>query len=591
MGVGDSDDGTTASDEPIAVPGGTQATTAAPAAPLPPPPGWSGPTPGTPLPPAGYSPNWLPNPGPPTWVPPRQPKPPPKPADVRRSALLIVAAGVVGLVADLGLRGGLVSLGSALTVTAVATGLMVVAPDRTPERWLWATLAVFAAAGLMWRSSPWIVALDWLAALAFLGLASSTRRDHPILGSSLPRLAARGGAPVTTSFFLGPHELLQSVDTIRRRPKQEVGTPSVLRRTAPALARGLLLAVPILLVLGALLASADGVFASFFDVPTPDLGDPMSHFALVGLGALALAAFANWTHRPFETPAPTSRPLGPVETIVVLAGLTILYGLFAFAQVVAAAGGDERIQETTGLTYAEYARTGFFQLLWCAAITIVILLGLRALSRPGSRPQQVAERVLSAATCALTLVVVGAAISRLGLYQDAYGLTMLRLACVTFAWVLGLAFLLLGIRMLQTSPRDWLPVAYLAVVVAALGWWNGSNPETTVVETNLARATATGKLDVDYLDTMSNDAVPAILDGLDGVPTPIAAEVRSRWCDRPSATRPADDLYLRSESTGSSHLEVGADGRVRNRSGWAAFNLSRHNAADALQRCATDYGR
>ena len=591
MGVGDSDDGTTESDGPAFVPGGDHAATTAPTAPLPPPPGGAGPTTGHQPPPTVASSNWLPNPGPPTWVPPRQPKPTPKPADVRRSALLLAVAVVVGLTADLGLRGGLVSLGSALAITALAVGLMVVAPDRPPERWLWATLAVLAAAGLLWRSSPWIVAIDWLAALSFLGLASSTRRGHPILGSSLPRLAARGGAPVTTSFFLGPLELSQSVDTIRRRPKHAVGTPSTLRRTAPALVRGLLIAVPIVLVLGALLASADGVFASFFDVPTPDLGDPMSHLALIGLGALALAAFAHWTHRPFETLAPASRRLGPVETIVVLAGLAVLYGLFAFAQVVASAGGDERIQETTGLTYAEYARTGYFQLLWCAAITIAILLGLRALSRPGSRPQQVAERVLSAATCALTLVVVATAISRLGLYQDAYGLTMLRLASATFAWVLGSAFLLLGIRMLQTSQRDWLPAAYLAIVVLTLGWWNVSNPETTVVETNLAQAATTGKLDVDYLNTMSDDAIPAILGGIDGVPAPVAAQVRGRLCDRPSALRTADDRYERSESTGSSHVEVDAAGRVETPGSWAAFNRSRHTAATALQRCADAYGR
>ena len=33
----------------------------------------------------------------------------------------------------------------------------------------------------------------------------------------------------------------------------------------------------------------------------------------------------------------------------------------AVAQLVASPGGDARIQETTGLTYAEYARSGFFQ--------------------------------------------------------------------------------------------------------------------------------------------------------------------------------------------------------------------------------------
>ena len=83
---------------------------------------------------------------------------------------------------------------------------------------------------------------------------------------------------------------------------------------------------------------------------------------------------------------------------MVLSGLALLYGLFAVAQLVASTGGDDRVQDTTGLTYAEYARNGFFQLLWAAAITIVVLLGLRALSRPGGRASQVAIRGVSAIT-------------------------------------------------------------------------------------------------------------------------------------------------------------------------------------------------
>ena len=519
---------------------------------------------------------------------------------MRRSILLLVTAAVVGIAFDVGLRGGLIGLGSTVTITALALGVLALAPDRSVERWAFAALAMLAAAGLAWRTSPWIVTLDWLAALAFLGLASSTSADRPLLGSSLVRLTWRASAPPTLGSVLGPVELVGAADTLRRRPKThgEGGDrpPSALQRTAPAIGRGVLIATPILLVLGVLLASADGVFASFFDIPTPDLANPLPHLLLIGLGAVVLAGLARWTREPIDPGTTSSRPLGPVETIVVLGGLAGLYALFAVAQVIASTGGDDRIQETTGLTYAEYARTGFFQLLWAAAITIAVLLGLRALSRPGSDRQQVAVRVVSAATCALTLVVVGTAITRLDLYRDAYGLTMLRLACTTFAWVLGVAFLLLGARMLQAGGRDWLPAAYLVVAVLTLGWWNASNPEATVVETNIDRAAETGKLDVSYLDTLSDDAIPAILDGLDEAPPALAAEAREQLCARPEP--PAeDDLgygygydYDDGSAGGRAHVDVDADGVVRTRPGWAAFNVSRRDATRALQGCADDLG-
>lgn len=586
LGVGTADGGRNDEDDTRGAGPGEPA--AAPA-PIPP---WPGPPP--PPAPGSWPPGvaaWQGGPGMPGWgsttdtitnpwvAPPRRrhPQEPPTPDRVRRSIALLVSAVAVGLVVDVGLRGGVIGLGSALALTAVAVGLVILAPDRPAERWGFAGLAVVAAGGLVWRTSPWIVVLDWGAAIAFVGLAASTNADRPILGSSLVRLVWRGAGPAAVGPWFGPGELVASVDVMRRRPRTHDLPATAWRRAAPAVARGLVITAPIVVVVGLLLASADGVFASFFDLPTPTVGNPLLHLFLIGAGATVLSGLVRWTREPIDLTGDSNRPLGPVETIIVLGALTLLYALFAVAQVVASTGGDARIRETTGLTYAEYARTGFFQLLWAAAITMAVLLGVRALTRPGGHGSSVAIRMVSATTCALTLVVVAAAITRLGLYQDAYGLTMLRLACTTFAWILGAAFVLLGIRMLQPRGRDWLPTAYLGLAVAALVWWNGSNPEVTVAETNLTRATATGKLDVDYLVTMSDDAMPALIDGIDALPTAQAEELRSRLCT------PTPDRW---NAPGGSHVTVDRDGIVRVRSGWAAFNTSRRAAVEAVQGCA-----
>lgn len=305
---------------------------------------------------------------------------------------------LVGLAVDVGLRGGLIGVGSAVAITAVAAGILVLAPDRPAERWVFAALAVVTAGGLVLRASPWIVVLDWFAALGFLGLAASTSPDRPVIGSSLTRLVWRSGAAPTIGSLLGLSELARAVDVVRRRPKSTEHQATALQSVVPALVRGLALTAPIVLVLGLLLASADGVFASFFDVPTPDVGQPWLHLFLVGLGACVVSGLGRWSRSPEELKSSSSRPLGSIETLVVLSGLALLYGLFAVAQLVASTGGDDRVQDTTGLTYAEYARNGFFQLLWAAAITIVVLLGLRALSRPGGRASQVAIRGVSAIT-------------------------------------------------------------------------------------------------------------------------------------------------------------------------------------------------
>src|SRR6266545_1760080 len=107
--------------------------------------------------------------------------------------------------------------------------------------------------------------------------------------------------------------------------------------------------------------------------------------------------------------------------------MNVLFLGFAVAQLVALSEGGRRVIQTAGLTYAEYARTGLFQLLAVAAITLAIVLSLRAaLDQTDPRIRR-RFAVLAEVTVVLTLVVVFVAVRRLGLYTDAFGLTMLRL--------------------------------------------------------------------------------------------------------------------------------------------------------------------
>jgi len=141
-----------------------------------------------------------------------------------------------------------------------------------------------------------------------------------------------------------------------------------------------------------------------------------------------------------------------VEATVVVGSLAALFGVFAVAQLVALSSGGRHVIRTAGLTYAEYARSGFFQLLAVAAITLVALLGLRAvadLSAPADRRR---FTTLALAVVGLTLVIVVVALRRLGLYQQAFGLTMLRLYSSIFAVWVGLVLVLAGCAWPDSAP-------------------------------------------------------------------------------------------------------------------------------------------
>jgi hypothetical protein len=251
-------------------------------------------------------------------------------------------------------------------------------------------------------------------------------------------------------------------------------------------------------------------------------------------GLLRLASAA-----PFEMPIRRRWPLGPVEATTVLVALVAVFAAFVASQLVAAVGGASYVQRTAGLSYAEYARSGFFQLLGVAAISLAVLLAVRATVDLSDDARRRRFLVLTETAVVLTLVIVAVAVRRLFLYEQAYGLTMLRLCSLLVALWIGAVFVLLGLALTGVrvlGRRNWLAPAAIALALAGLLAVNAANPEAIVVERNVDRFAQAGpdKLDVDYLtDQLTADAVPALVDALPRLRPEDAAHVRQALCSGP----------------------------------------------------------
>ena len=148
------------------------------------------------------------------------------------------------------------------------------------------------------------------------------------------------------------------------------------------------------------------------------------------------------------------RPVRMVEWLVPIAVLDALFLASSTVQLTVLFGGHRHVLETAGLTYAEYARSGFGQLV---VVTLLTLSVVAATVRwaPRHRPGRNASRCgpLLGVLCALTLVIVVSALYRLHLYEEAFGFTRLRLFMNAFeSWlgVLVVLVLLAGIRLRAT---------------------------------------------------------------------------------------------------------------------------------------------
>lgn len=454
---------------------------------------------------------------------------------------LWAALGVAAVLADVTGR-GFGGVGGAILVGAVTAGLLASGRCTNWRAWPFVLAAPLFAAWLPLRAAPWLIALDIVAVVGLLVMGATYGQAGDPFDLSFRAAARRLG--VALERLLGaPAWLYEHRDPDRSRAS---------RPRAAAVGRGLLLAAPLLVVVGLLLGAADPIFASFFDLHV-GAGDIGLHAFLLIAGAWTMTGLLACMSTRTQAVCAVAPRLGALESLTILGALVALYTVFAVAQVVAALGGARHVLETKGLTYAEYARNGFFQLLAAATITLAVLLVLRAVTGPSLRFTLLAE-----AAVALTLVIVGVALRRLGLYERAFGLTTLRLVSAVFAGWVAAVFVLVGVTLAGVHRRRaWLlPGAGITALVLLFAL-NAVNPDALVARRNVARFDRTGRLDTRYLTTLSEDAMPAaraltdpdVQRWLCSAPEPPAggirynlsrhraAEVRPSTCPPPNAAR------------------------------------------------------
>ena len=99
------------------------------------------------------------------------------------------------------------------------------------------------------------------------------------------------------------------------------------------------------------------------------------------------------------------------------------------------------------LTYAAYAREGFFELCWVAAINAVLLLLFNLLIRPAKNERfDLLRSVYSAILSLFTLILIVTALSKMMLYIDSYGLTQKRVYASWLMLLLAAVFVLVLVR-------------------------------------------------------------------------------------------------------------------------------------------------
>lgn len=306
---------------------------------------------------------------------------------------------------------------------------------------------------------------------------------------------------------------------------------------------GICIAIPCVLFLGVLLATADMVFADMVQRMFSMFRFPAKVFGILFM--LCFGFFSSYCGVRFiashaDKVTVTDRKTGePLIAITVTFMIALLYGIFCAIQIAYLFIGKMRLPE--GVTYAEYARSGFFQLLFVCILNLMLVLAVKKYFRE-SRLLNVLLLVISGCT----LIMTASSALRMLLYIKAYHLTFLRV--LVLVALFAIALLMAGVVAMIVKP-GFLFFRYGIVVVSVvyLGF-SFSHVDYFIASYNLAQVEKTAymqeetkrdgrsQVDYGYIYTLSTDAAPAIAAYLQEHPgeglTGDGTEMGYGWLDR-----------------------------------------------------------
>jgi len=369
----------------------------------------------------------------------------------------------------------------------------------------------------------------------------------------------------------------------RRLPSGQPSLSEKRRVNVWPIVRGLVIALPVIAIFASLLSSADPIFAKrfedFIDLFNIDnLPEYIFRLVYVLIFAYALAgAFLHASQstdekisdeKPFVSPF-----LGYTESIIVLGSVAILFVAFVIIQFQYFFGGQSNIS-IEGYTFSEYARRGFGELVTVAFFSLLLLLGLGAITRRDTENQRRVFSILGATLVGLMIVMLVSAFQRLVLYEMAYGFSRLR--TYTHVFMIWLGLLLVVVVALEMLRRE--RAVGLALVLTALGFvisLSALNVDAFIVRQNIQReirgqaeTPTAGRvdLDVNYFLGLSDDAVPSLVSALHSksLPSPVKEKIGAAL------------ICIRYSRLGERHLP------------WQSFHFSRFYAGRALASVKKD---
>lgn len=421
-----------------------------------------------------------------------------------------------------------------ITAIAIATSGGRETWQRAKEhRWLLAA-AVLLMSSSMLHTAEWLAGMTTISSLLLFAIALQGWTGER------PLHALRTGQVIAAPFISSVHALYAG-GTVTAHGLASAKISSTVSRYAPAALRLMVIVFPPVLILLALLSSGDVVFrARLASIANAVFGVEVEGFirgALVigtttwlGAGTLAITTRRRDGHVITEP----SRFMRHFEGLTLLGSLTALLLFFGLTSTPCALA-PASCELPAGVTYADAAHEGFFQLLFAALGILVLLMALPARVQLESRATKFAFTALSTALVLATMPMVISGVARLWRYETTYGLTVLRLLAYTGLFLVSAVLAWRAVTL--WAFRDAFVGGAIALFTTTLMGLAALSPDQFIARRNLEMENP----DYAYVMRLSDEALIPLAAKLDTLADPdfkdlVRRELRGRYYDMPRST-------------------------------------------------------
>ena len=296
--------------------------------------------------------------------------------------------------------------------------------------------------------------------------------------------------------------------------------------------KGLIISIPLVIFLLILLSGADEVFRYYLSniweyINIENIFEFIVRF-LIAIVVMFLVYGLNYGLSSTKVTSVNSKSFNktfnPATIITVLISIILIYLVFTKIQV-----SYLYLNKAlpAGFSFADYARKGFFQLVFLVFLNLIMIISIKLKTAVNSTKINNVLNIFYSIITILTVNMGIAAIYKMNLYIGEFGYTRLRILVQAFTVFLCISLLMLLIFIWREKTL-FKPIAITGMIIyLALNYVNIDN---FIARENIKLINNRAEIDLWYISTLSLDAKKAIDEGREeGL---ISSEYYNLWANK-----------------------------------------------------------